>query len=48
MTLTLARHEYRPVRPLSQSAYFLSEDTGFTTGQVLYVCGGLSVGLAPI
>ena len=29
-------------------AYFLSEDAGFTTGQVLYVCGGLSVGLAPI
>lgn len=29
-------------------AYFLSEDAGFTTGQVLYVCGDLSVGLAPI
>ena len=29
-------------------AYFLSEDAGFTTGQVLYVCGGLSVGLATL
>jgi 3-oxoacyl-[acyl-carrier protein] reductase len=29
-------------------AYFLSEQAGFTTGQVLYVCGGLSVGQAPI
>lgn len=29
-------------------AYFLSDAAGFTTGQVLYVCGGLSVGLAPI
>jgi len=29
-------------------AYFLSDDAGSTTGQVLYVCGGLSVGLAPI
>ena len=28
--------------------YFLSDESGFTTGQVLYVCGGLSVGLAPI
>jgi 3-oxoacyl-[acyl-carrier protein] reductase len=28
-------------------AYFLSDHAGFTTGQVLYVCGGLSVGLAP-
>ena len=29
-------------------AYFLSEDAGFTTGQVLYVCGGLTVGLGPL
>jgi len=28
--------------------YFLSDDAGFTTGQILYVDGGLSVGLAPI
>jgi enoyl-[acyl-carrier-protein] reductase (NADH) len=27
-------------------AYFLSEDAAYTTGQVLYVCGGLSVGQA--
>ncbi len=29
-------------------AYFLSDEAGFTTGQVLYVCGGLSVGQALI
>ena len=28
--------------------YFLSEEAGFTTGQVLSVCGGMSIGLAPI
>lgn len=28
--------------------FFLSAKAGFVTGQVLYVCGGLSVGLAPI
>jgi 3-oxoacyl-[acyl-carrier protein] reductase len=28
-------------------AYFLSDHAGLTTGQVLYACGGLSVGLAP-
>lgn len=28
--------------------FFLSGNAGFVTGQVLYVCGGLSVGLAPI
>jgi len=28
--------------------FFLSRHAGFVTGQVLYVCGGLSVGLAPI
>jgi 3-oxoacyl-[acyl-carrier protein] reductase len=28
--------------------FFLSRNAGFVTGQVLYVCGGLSVGLAPI
>lgn len=26
------------------AAYFLSDAAGFTTGQVLYVCGGLSIG----
>lgn len=29
-------------------AYFLSQEAAFTTGQVLHVCGGLSVGFAPI
>ncbi|CAN5183869.1 SDR family oxidoreductase [soil metagenome] len=26
--------------------YFLADDSGFVTGQVLYVCGGMTVGLA--
>ena len=29
-------------------AYFLSDEAGFTSGQVLYVDGGLSVGQAPM
>lgn len=29
-------------------AYFLSDEAAFTTGQVLYVCGGLSVGQVPV
>ncbi len=28
--------------------YFLDDAAGFTTGQVLYVCGGLSVGSVPV
>ena len=28
--------------------FFLDHRSGFVTGQVLYVCGGLTVGLAPI
>ncbi|MCP5367698.1 MAG: SDR family oxidoreductase [Hyphomicrobiales bacterium] len=28
-------------------AYFLSDEAGFTTGQVLYVCGGMTIGVAP-
>lgn len=28
--------------------FFLDENNGFVTGQVLYVCGGLSVGNAPV
>lgn len=27
-------------------AYFLHERAGFTTGQILYICGGMTVGLA--
>jgi NAD(P)-dependent dehydrogenase (short-subunit alcohol dehydrogenase family) len=30
------------------ASYFLSEESGFVTGQTLYVCGGLTVGLAPL
>jgi 3-oxoacyl-[acyl-carrier protein] reductase len=29
-------------------AFFLDEQAGFITGQTLYVCGGLSVGAAPV
>jgi NAD(P)-dependent dehydrogenase (short-subunit alcohol dehydrogenase family) len=32
----------------SAVGYFLSDEAGFTTGQVLFVCGGLSVGIAQI
>lgn len=28
--------------------YLLSDDAGFVTGQVLYVCGGLSIGATPV
>ena len=27
--------------------YFLDERSGFTTGQTLYVCGGLTIGVVP-
>lgn len=44
-----------PLRRLGQPediagtiAFFLSGDSRFITGQVLYVCGGLSIGAAPI
>jgi 3-oxoacyl-[acyl-carrier protein] reductase len=30
------------------AAYFLDPAAGFTTGQVLYVCGGMSVGTVPV
>jgi 3-oxoacyl-[acyl-carrier protein] reductase len=29
-------------------AFFLDDRAGFVTGQVVYVCGGLTVGLAPV
>ena len=28
--------------------FFLSQHAGFVTGQVIYVCGGMTVGVAPI
>jgi NAD(P)-dependent dehydrogenase (short-subunit alcohol dehydrogenase family) len=37
----------RPEEIAHACAYFLAEEAAFTTGQVLYVCGGLSVGKAP-
>lgn len=30
------------------AGFFLDERAGFVTGQVLYVCGGLTVGTAPL
>ena len=33
----------RPEEVAAAVAYFLSQDAGFTTGQTLYVCGGLSI-----
>jgi 3-oxoacyl-[acyl-carrier protein] reductase len=43
-----------PVRRIGQpqdvahaAGFFLDERAGFVTGQVLYVCGGLTVGVAP-
>ncbi|HET6393122.1 MAG TPA: SDR family oxidoreductase [Blastococcus sp.] len=30
------------------ASFFLDERAGFVTGQVLYVCGGLTVGVAPV
>jgi NAD(P)-dependent dehydrogenase (short-subunit alcohol dehydrogenase family) len=28
------------------AAFFLDERSGFTTGQTVYVCGGMTVGLS--
>jgi 3-oxoacyl-[acyl-carrier protein] reductase len=38
----------RPEDIAGTIAFFLSEDARFVTGQVLYACGGLSVGTAPV
>lgn len=32
----------------ASAGFFLDETAGFVTGQVLYVCGGLTVGSAPV
>ena len=37
-----------PEEIAAAAGYFLSDAAGFTTGQVLFVCGGLSVSLAPV
>jgi len=37
----------RPDEVAGAIRYFLSDEAGFVTGQTLYVCGGLSAGLAP-
>ena len=37
-----------PAEIAHAASYFLDERSGFTTGQVLYVCGGMSIGQAPI
>jgi 3-oxoacyl-[acyl-carrier protein] reductase len=39
-----ARRLGRPEEMAAAVEYFLSDDAGFTTGQLLFVCGGLSVG----
>jgi NAD(P)-dependent dehydrogenase (short-subunit alcohol dehydrogenase family) len=36
----------RPEEIAAACGYFLSDEAGFTTGQILYVCGGMSIGLA--
>lgn len=37
----------KPTEIAAAVEYFLSEDAGFTTGQLLFVCGGLSIGGMP-
>lgn len=42
-----ARRMGRPDEVAAAIAYFLSDEAAFTTGQTLYVCGGLSIGAVP-
>lgn len=37
----------KPAEVAAAVAYFLSDEAAFTTGQTLYVCGGLSIGAVP-
>ncbi len=36
-----------PKEIAAATAYFLSTDAGYTTGQILYVCGGMTTGRVP-
>ncbi len=38
----------QPEEIAAAAAYFLSDAAGFTTGQSLYVCGGLTIGKPPL
>jgi NAD(P)-dependent dehydrogenase (short-subunit alcohol dehydrogenase family) len=38
----------KPEEVAAAIAYFASPQAGFTTGQVLYVCGGATIGLTPM
>ena len=38
----------RPEDIANAASFFLSDASGYVTGQTLYVCGGLSVGAAPV
>lgn len=38
----------KPEDIAAAAAFFVSDEAGFVTGQLLYVCGGLSVGQAPL
>jgi NAD(P)-dependent dehydrogenase (short-subunit alcohol dehydrogenase family) len=45
---TPVRRVGRPEDVAHAVEFFLSERAGYITGQVLYVCGGLSLGSSPI
>jgi len=38
----------QPAEIAAAAAYFLSDESGYTTGQALYVCGGITVGRSPL
>lgn len=49
MTASVPMGRFGTAREIAKAVgYFLSDDAGFTTGQSLNVCGGLSVGLAQV